>query len=334
MDPRAAERHNRYRAYMGNSPGNSHPSGTHAGPVTNDGPARGEAGRRGILARRVIGAVVLVAAVAVLADFTAAAYSEYRVSRSLRTGAQLSADPEVTVHGFPFLVQAVRGTYRTVDIRARAVRPDIPGEIVVEATLSRAHVPPGDLADVHLHSVPVDEVAGRMRIEPVELGRLFRIPDLSVQLKPVDKDKSDDGSAGADGSANTDGSDLSADGQTNTVSKLVLTGTILTGIEPRTTQRVSVQADLLLDGDQVRIIATDLYKDKEKDSATAPISTPVVEGPLLDKSVVLSRFTRTIDTRDLPFGVHPNKVKTEYGGIVVEGKGEDVTVDMDRFARP
>jgi hypothetical protein len=331
--PEAGERHNRYRAYMGNSPGNSHPSDTHAGPATDDGHRRGEAGRRGILVRRIVGTIVLLTAVAVVADFTAAAYSEYRVSRSLRTGAQLSADPEVTIHGFPFLVQAVRGTYRTVDIRARAVRPDIPGEIVVEATLSRAHVPPGDLADVHLHSVPVDEVAGRMRIEPVELGRLFRIPDLSVQLKPTDKDKSDDGSANSDGS-DGNGAGGSADGSSDTTSKLILTGTILTGIEPRTTQRVSVQADLLLDGDQVRIVATDLYKEKEKDSATATISTPVVEGPLLDKSVVLSRFTRTIDTRDLPFGVHPNKVKTEYGGIVVEGKGEDVTIDMDRFARP
>ncbi|WP_255633664.1 LmeA family phospholipid-binding protein [Nocardia sp. alder85J] len=319
---------------MGNSPGNSAPSGTHAASAADGGRRRGEAGRRGIIVRRAIGAVVVLAALAVVADFTVAAYSEYRVSRSLRAGAQLSADPEVTIHGFPFLVQAVRGTYRTVDIRARAVRPDIPGEIVVEATLSRAHVPPGDLADVHLRSVPVDEVEGRMRIEPVELGRLFRIPDLSVSLKPADKDQTDDGSAGA---ANSDGSDAagnSADSPTSTTSKLILTGTILTGIEPRTTQRVSVQADLLLDGDQVRIIATDLYKEKEKDSATTTISTPVIEGPLLDKSVVLSRFTRTIDTRDLPFGVHPNKVKTEYGGIVVEGKGEDMTIDMDRFARP
>jgi hypothetical protein len=268
--------------------------------------------------RKVVVGLLLLVAFAVVVDFTAAAYSEYRVSRSLRAGGQLSADPDVTIHGFPFVLQAWHGDFRNVDIRARANRPDIPGEILVEATLNGVHLLAHDLIDADTQAVPVDKVFGRMRIEPVELGRLFNIPDLDMRGPPADKS---DGTGGSGGSGIT------------TQGALILSGTIPLGPEPRSTERVSVRADLLLDGDQVRIVATDLYRG---DSAATPASsmTPLNPSPDLDKNAVLARFTRTIDTRDLPFGVHPTSVKALGGNIIVEGEGENMTIDMDRFAQP
>ncbi|GAB2715551.1 LmeA family phospholipid-binding protein [Nocardia thraciensis] len=285
--------------------------------------AIGERSWRGGAARKVVIGVLLVVALAVVVDFTAAAYSEYRVSRSLRAGGDLRADPEVTIHGFPYLAQALRGEYRNVVIRARADRPDIPGEIMVETTLNGVHLPMGDLIDGNMRSVPVDRVAGRMRIEPVELGRLFNIPDLQLTGPPADKS---DGTGGSGGTGST------------TQGAYILTGTIPVGADSTASDStttdsdkvsVAVKVNLLLDGDQVRIIATDLYRDK----SDTTISTTTTRADL-DKVAVLARFTRTIDTRDLPFGVHPTKVEALGGNIIVEGEGENMTIDMDRFARP
>ncbi|WP_280261207.1 LmeA family phospholipid-binding protein [Nocardia wallacei] len=309
---------------MSNSPGTSDARAARDRRSGEEFSTHAEVPRRGGAARRVIIGVLLLVALAVVVDFTAAAYSEYRVSRSLRAGGDLSADPEVTIHGFPYLAQALRGEYHNVDIRARADRPDIPGEILVETTLNGVRLPMGDLIDGNMRSVPVDRVAGRMRIEPVELGRLFNIPDLQLTGPPADKS---DGTGGSGGTGST------------TQGAYILTGTIPVGTDSTASDStttdsdkvsVSVKVNLLLDGDQVRIVATDLYRDK----SDTTISTTTTTRPDLDKAAVLARFTRTIDTRDLPFGVHPTKVQALGGNIIVEGEGENMTIDMDRFARP
>jgi hypothetical protein len=265
--------------------------------------------------RKLIIGLLCLAGLAVIIDFGSAAYSEYRVSRTLRIGADLTADPEVTIHEFPFLAQAFDGRYDTVDIKARGKRQDIPGEIALESTLTGVRLPMGDLVDGSLHSVPVERVDSRLRVEPTELGRLFNIPDLQVHSRPADKS---DGTGGSGGSGMT------------TTGALVLTGTM-----PETAgtkfggKEVSVQADLLLDGDQVKIIATGLY---HATSATEVTQTSVI--PDQDRPEVLARFTRTIDTIELPFGVRPTKVSAQGGQIVVEGKGVNVTIDLDRLQQP
>jgi hypothetical protein len=267
--------------------------------------------------RKLIIGLLCLAGIAVVVDFGAAAYSEYRVSRALRVGADLSADPEVTIHGFPFLSQAVDGRYQNVDIRARVMRPDIPGEISVEATLTGAHLSMGDLTDGNVRTVPVDRVEGRMRLEPTELGRLFKIPDLQVHSAPGDKS---DGTGGSGGSGLTTGG------------ALLLTGTMpgKTPTKPGTPlvgDVVSVTADLSTEGDQVKIVATSIYRGTGTDATTAVVSDA-------ERPMVLEQFTRTIDTNELPFGLHPTKVYATGGQIVIEGKGENVTIDLDRLRRP
>jgi hypothetical protein len=270
--------------------------------------------------RKLIIGLLVLAGLAVIVDFGAAAYSEYRVSRALREGGDLIADPEVTIHGFPFFAQAVNGRFQNVDIRARILRQDIPGEISAEATLTGVHLPLGDLVDGNVRRVPVERVEGRMRLEPTELGRLFKIPDLQVHSRPADKS---DGTGGSGGSGMT------------TAGALVLTGTLpgtpLASTRPGAPlggDKVSIQADLLVDGDQVRIIATGFYK------GTGTETTPTAVIPEADRPAVLEQFTRTIDTKELPFGLRPTKVSAQGGQIVVEGKGDNVTIDLDQLQRP
>lgn len=275
--------------------------------------------------RKLIVGLLCLAGLAVVIDFGAAAYSEYRVSRTLRVGAELSADPEVTFHGFPFLRQAMDGRYNRIEITARSMRPDIPGEIALEATLAGMRLPVGRLWDGSVRGVPVEQVDVRMRVEPTELGRLFDIPDLQVHSAPADKS---DGTGGSGGSGMTTGG------------ALILTGTLPAppsgqlGTSGFAGERVSVEADLLLVGDQVRIVATDIYHGPDSDGAPVPAmddASPVISDA--DRPAVLARFTRTIDTKELPFGIRPTEVSALGGQIVVEGRGEHVTIDLDRLRR-
>ncbi|MEV6340096.1 LmeA family phospholipid-binding protein [Nocardia vinacea] len=267
--------------------------------------------------RKLIIGLLCLAVLAVVIDFGAAAYSEYRVSRALRVGADLTADPDVVIYGFPFLTQALDGRYQTVDIRARVMRPDIPGEISVGATLTGAHLSLGDLTDGNVRAVPVDRVEGQMRLEPTELGRLFKIPDLQVHSAPGNK---------SDGTGGSGGSGMTTGGQ------LLLTGTMpgKTPSKPGAPlggDNVSVTADLVVDGDQVKIVATSIYRGTGDATTTAVVTDT-------ERPKVLEQFTRTIDTNELPFGLRPTKVSAQGGQIVIEAKAENVTIDLDRLRRP
>ncbi|MFC4124524.1 LmeA family phospholipid-binding protein [Nocardia rhizosphaerae] len=280
--------------------------------------------------RKLIIGLLCLAGVAVVIDFGAAAYTEYHVSRQLRAGAELSADPEVTIKGFPFVAQAMSGRYDDVLIRARSNRPDIPGEIALEANLYGLHAPVGQLLDGTAGTMAVDRVEAQMAIEPIELGRLFGIPDLQVLGPPADKS---DGTGGSGGSGLTTAGahvlkgslPVAADGRILPVG--VTPGSTATKVE------VQVEADLLLDGDQIRIQATRFYTDR---TATTDTPASATKSEILDEDrpAVLERFSRTIDTKELPFGIAPTEVEAKGGQIIVYGIGRSMTIDLDQLQQP
>ncbi|MFG1796830.1 LmeA family phospholipid-binding protein [Nocardia sp. NPDC049149] len=265
--------------------------------------------------RKLIIGLLILAGLAVVIDFSVAAYSEYRVSRALRTGADLAADPEVSIGSFPFLVEAANGRYDKVLMRAYGKRPDIPGELPLEATLTGVRLPLHELVDGSLRNVPVEQIDSSLRIKPTELGRLFNIPNLQVHGAEADKS---DGTGGSGGS-----------GMTTTDGKLCLTGTLPEQSGAQFAgENVAVQADLFLDGGQVKIVATGSCKGA--DTTTVPVAML----PEQQRPAVLAAFTRTIDIKELPFGVQPMKVRADGGQIVVQGKGVNVTIDLDRLQQP
>ncbi|BDB58919.1 Protein of unknown function [Rhodococcus rhodochrous J3] len=258
--------------------------------------------------RKLIFGLVVLLGLAVLADFGAAAWSEYRVSRALREGGVLESDPAVTIHGFPFLLQARDGHYENVEIVADNVHTDLLGDITVEANLIGAHAEAGELLDGSIRSVPVDLLYGRVMLDATELGQLYGIPDLQVSAPPASKS---DGTGGSGGSGPT------------TAGGVVLTGTVPVGPVEAT---VSVQADLVLDGDRVHIVASDLYFGPE---GRADFSVPDVLKP-----AVLGLFTTTIEPQNLPFGVRPTFVEARGSRIVIEGEARDAVIDLQEVQTP
>jgi len=257
--------------------------------------------------RKMIVALACLVGLAVVVDFSAAAYTEYRVSRALRDGADLSADPEVTVQGFPFLTQAYDGKYRVVDIRARGLRADIVGEIMIEVTLRGVRLPLSSVFDGNVSKVPVDRIDGRMTIEATELGQLFGIPDLTVSAAPADKS---DGTGGSGGSGMT------------TAGAIVLSGKVPLGLVKK---EVSVQAELRLDGQRVQVVASNLY--------VRPGEKPDLSIAEVDRPAILAQFTKTIDTNQLPFGMLPTKASAQGSRIVIEATGDNAVIDLDQLQR-
>jgi hypothetical protein len=287
--------------------------------------------------RRIIAAVAALAGLAVLADFSAAAYAEYRVSRAVRAGAELDADPAVTIHGFPFIAQLVKCDFDDIEIRAREMRPDVAGSapggsgIYVVAHLRGVRLPRSKLLDGSVRTVHASGVDGDIFIDPTELGRLLGIRDLQVSTPPADRS---DGSGGSGGSGMT------------TVGPIVLMGTVpLSSTAPDTAgsgfsaasmvsdpttgtpmQRVSVQAQVALDDDQLLITADQLYVGRY-----GRPDTPV---PAADLPGVLGRFSKLIPLPPLPFGLPPAQVNAFGGQLVIGGTGRDLTVSLDHLQRP
>ena len=83
---------------------------------------------------------------------------------------------------------------------------------------------------------------------------------------------------------------------------------------------MSVQANLVLEGGQVKIVASNLYFGPE---GKADFSIPAALEP-----VVLGLFSYTIDPQALPYGIQPSLVYAEGGRIVIEGSAENTTIDL------
>lgn len=118
------------------------------------------AGRRdGIVlrVRKLILLLVVLAVVLVVADRWAVRRAEREVARSLQRSEDLTRTPDVTIAGFPFLTQAVRGRYRQVDVTLR----DVPGEQGVrvdrlETRLRGVRLPLREVTGGAVQQVPVD----------------------------------------------------------------------------------------------------------------------------------------------------------------------------------
>ena len=68
--------------------------------------------------RKLLITLVVLAVLLVAADFGLRAYAESRTADAVQTELGTSARPDVSIEGFPFLVNAVRGEYPQVVVTA------------------------------------------------------------------------------------------------------------------------------------------------------------------------------------------------------------------------
>jgi hypothetical protein len=258
----------------------------------------------------LIGAIATVTTLvvgAVGADFGAAIYAEYRLARSVRTAANLSFDPWVSILGFPFISQAMRHHYNEVEIKASGVDHPVAGKVGLEATLHSV-----DLSDTSWlvgpdAKLPVGELESRIIIDSTHVGRFMGIDDLLVEAPSRETNDATGGTTESGISSNRG---------------LVFTGTPeAAGLS----ERVSVAVDASVTGPaQTTLVLT---------------ATGILTGPgTADQQVpedklaaVLRAFSTTMPGQKLPFGVRPTSEGARGSDIIIEGITRGVTIPLDGF---
>jgi hypothetical protein len=126
----------------------------------------------------VLALVVLAALVvaAVLVDRFLLAEAERRASAYLST--PLGQTAELSVHGTPFLTQALRGRYRDLEVRAQNLPIGVFRSTTLHAHLNNAYLPLWSLLGRRVRELPVEHVHGHLVIPYRELARVSPVPGL------------------------------------------------------------------------------------------------------------------------------------------------------------
>lgn len=134
--------------------------------------------------KRLLVALVLLLALALVADRVGAQLASSTVAERVQESTALTQPPQVDIHGFPFLTQAVAGRYDRVEVSAT----DVPaGELRfdrLDATLSGVHVPLSQALSGSVERVPVDEVQARALVGYDQLSQ--RSGDRQLRVTPAE----------------------------------------------------------------------------------------------------------------------------------------------------
>jgi LmeA-like phospholipid-binding len=126
----------------------------------------------------LLGIFLIVVVVAV--DRVGAIIAGQVLASKLKTDEHLAHRPDVTVGGFPFLTQALRGSYSDVKVTAHDVDVNNVNVTTIAVQLHGAHI--GWKAAVHgtVHQVPVDRADGQVTISYADVNDYLQSRHLTV----------------------------------------------------------------------------------------------------------------------------------------------------------
>jgi hypothetical protein len=110
--------------------------------------------------RALLVVLLVLAALFVIADRVGVAVAEDQVADRIAEQAGLPGPPEVDITGFPFLTQAVSGTYDEVRIQLTAADLGQPEGTDADVALRGVQVPLSDVVAGSVQQVPVDRIDG------------------------------------------------------------------------------------------------------------------------------------------------------------------------------
>jgi hypothetical protein len=155
--------------------------------------------------RRLVIIVVVLVALLVVLDRVAVVEADHVVAARIQTQEHLPSRPSVSIGGFPFLTQALGGTYDDVTLTVHDFRRSVVAVDTISVTLHGVHVPLGSVFSQHLSSVPVDSATARV---------LLSYDDMNAYLRPkgATVPPPGDGQVRISGSVTVAGQQLSASG--------------------------------------------------------------------------------------------------------------------------
>lgn len=276
---------------------------------------------RGRRTRKIIIVLVVLVTLLIGADFGLAAFAEHTVSQKAREQFELSDDPSVTIHGFPFATQAISGDYGHLSVRAGGVPvQDTLRDVELSAELREVRAPLSDLTGGNVENIKIGKLEGQIKIKDSDIARvepLTKVADLKIE--PSSEEYVRNGEDSQTDGSDTDGTDDGGDGTAEkSAEKESSAGIRLSGKLQVAGENVEIFAFAMieLDGNTVRITPERLQFGNDKKTTIVP---PEVQKALLPN------FEAKIDTGSLPFKVTPTAVVVERGTVVIKGEAKDVT---------
>jgi hypothetical protein len=116
----------------------------------------------------------------VAADRISLLLTQRAVAAQLQTSGGLSARPDVSIHGLPFLTQALAGKYDDVEVSASEVTAGGARLSRLDVTLQGVHVPLSDALSGSVHAVPVDGLKATVLLSYADISAQLRDRGLTV----------------------------------------------------------------------------------------------------------------------------------------------------------
>lgn len=288
-------------------------------PVTRDDrPApRPDARRRGRRARRWVIALVVLVLLLVGADFGAAAFAEHMISQKARTQLQLTDDPSVTIHGFPFLTQALGGDYSHISVSAAGVPVgDKLQDVALNAELEHVTAPLSDLTNGNTKAITIGELTGSVTIKAADLARvapLDKIKDLRIE--PSSTDYVENGDAGQSEPTPTT---TTTEGQPEQDESS--TGVRISGHLPFAGKDLEIFCFAMLEADAkggtIDFVPKRLQFGNDQETTVVPQAV---------QNALMPNFKASINTKDLPLSVTPTGVRVQSGSVTIKGEATNVS---------
>jgi hypothetical protein len=269
----------------------------------------------------VIALVVLVLLL-VGADFGAAAFAEHMISQKARTQLQLSDDPSVTIHGFPFLTQALGGDYRHISVAAAGV--PVAGklqDVAVNAELEDVTAPLSDLANGNTKAITIGKLTGSVTIKAADLARLSPLDKIKdLRIEPSTTEYVENGDSGQSEPTTTK---TNADGQPVDESS---TGVRISGHLQFAGKDLEIFCFAMIEADAkggtINFVPKRLQFGNDQETTVVPQAV---------QNALMPNFKAAISTKDLPLSVTPTGVRVQSGSVTIKGEATNVSfADLSR----
>ncbi|GLY36024.1 hypothetical protein Amsp01_020480 [Amycolatopsis sp. NBRC 101858] len=263
-------------------------------------------------------ALVVLVLLLVGADFGAAAYAEHMISQKARTQLQLTDDPSVTIHGFPFLTQALGGDYSHISVSAAGVPVgDKLQDVALNAELEDVTAPLSDLTNGNTKAITIGKLTGAVTIKAADLARvapLDKIKDLRIE--PSTADYVENGDSGQ--SEPTPTPTTTTEGQA--AQDESSTGVRISGHLPFAGKDLEIFCFAMIEADAkdgtINFVPKRLQFGNDQETTVVPAAV---------QKALMPNFSASINTKDLPLSVTPTGVRVQSGSVTIKGEATNVS---------
>ncbi|TVT18504.1 DUF2993 domain-containing protein [Amycolatopsis acidiphila] len=252
---------------------------------------------------------MVLVGVLVAADFGLAAFAEHTVSQKAREQLQLTDDPSVTIHGFPFTTQAISGDYSHISLSASGVPIQDLKDVAVNAELTDVTAPLSDLVHGNTDAIKIGKLEAQVTIKASDIAKidpLTKIEDLRIEPSSVSYVQTGQDATDSSGGQQQEDQDKSK------------AGIRVSGDVQIAGQKIEVFcfAMIELHGTSIDIVPQRLQYGNDKETTVVPQAV---------QKALLPNFKASIDTGSLPFEVTPTAVQVNSGSVTIKGEAQNAT---------